>query len=608
MFGFRFGKRKRNLNKSQETHKEEKIKINRRMNDRYIVDLGNIVNISKTGCRIKKQNPEELKKEFIEVQIGKEKLKSIVVEDKASYYSVKFLKPLQDSKLIKSKVKRLKEFKLDKEKEKIDFDKLEAQSSEFKAIINLLSEINNPNTDTEKLTGYIIQIPKVKKAILEVANSAESGTAERINSLTTAIARIGFEKLKEVIRTTIMKDLSFENKDFSEFEHFEAYNLLKSTFLTEILRYVTFKDSKNEARLLFTSETTPLTFFTKLNNSFVKYYTSVKRMYSPYSRYLERKNFGTDFLELSKEFIVEYSGLFKYLYDGYILAHLNLFPFLTFPKRMKISISKRKLDFSYVTYLALTAVLAIIGKDRKKTHILVNRLKRLGMDTNKVMEFLNTVIENTNDALYNMGLRRSVRVLPFSVQTIKLSKIFPKDNIYFDYIVNAIASSKGRIAFRHEDRIFSGYILDFVLNVEDFDFNTKSFCIIPCENLLEDELNIEDFSGFDIIVFKDFDLLSKKLFKDFKEIWQKFEGTIICTYSTYSFMDWDRPDLYNLVKGSIVDLPTFLYNTKSYEFIQERIKEDLKDLLGSLSFNEELVFKEETIESIIYSYMETVSI
>jgi len=606
MFGlFGSGDKKK---ERKETKKETKEKpLNRRAFDRYVVEgLKGITNISKGGCELKKENPEEVKSEFLEVQIGEEKIKSAVVEDRIDRIHLKFVEEFSNKELLKKHIKRLKEWEEPKGKNKIDFKNIESEDSEFKTIINLLSEINNPNTTTEKLRSYIEKIPKVKEAVLAVANSVESAAKEKITSLTTAIARIGFERLKEVVRRTIVRELSFENRDLPNFEHFESYSVLKSTFLTEILPYTSFRDTGNEARLLFTSETTPLSFFTKLKEDFKNYYTSPNRLYSPYSRYLERLHFGTDFLKLGKEFIVEYSELFKYLYDGYILAHLYLYPSLSLPRDLKISLSRRKLDFSYISYLTFLTVLAIVGKDRKSAYILLGRLKRLGMNADKAMEFLSTVVENANDALYHMGLRRSLRMFSYPSRSIRAQRLFPaRDNVYFKYLIEKVASAKKRLVLRHEDRTFTGYVLGIILNAEEFGFRNKAFCIVPCENLSDSEIDPEDFSSFDIIVLRNVDLLEKELLSDFKKIWKDFDGTVICTYSTYSLLDWENPELYETLREYVVDIPSFLYETKSYNFMTEKIKEELEETLGKDSFDKSLVFVNETTENVIYSLLKT---
>ncbi|MEO2069553.1 MAG: HDOD domain-containing protein [Desulfurobacteriaceae bacterium] len=606
MFGFfGFGGKKNGEKKTKEEVKEKP--LNRRSYDRYVLeDLGSITNISKGGCELKKDAPEEIKSEFLEVEIGGKKIKSVVVEDRATCVHLKFLEEFEDKELLKKHIKKLKEFKDYKKKLEIDFESFESENTEFKVIINLLSEINNPNTTTEKLTNYIEKIPKVKKAVLTVANSVESAAKEKITSLTTAIARIGFERLKEVVRNTIVKSLSFENKDLSNFEGFESFSVLKTTFLTEILPYTTFKDTGNEARLLFTSETTPLSFFTKVNERFKNYYTSVNRFYSPYSRYLERVHFGTDFLQLGKEFIVEYSDLFKYLYDGYILAHLYLSPFLDIPENLKISLSRRKLDFSYITYLMFLTVLSIVGKDKKSAYILLGRLRKLGMNTEKAIKFLSNVVDNANDALYHMGLRRSLRMFSYPSRSIRAQRIFPvRDNIYFKYLVDTVASVKKRLVLRHEDRTFTGFVLNVILNAEEFEFRNKAFCVIPCKNLQDTELEIEDFSTFNILVFKDVDLLDKELLNDFKKVWENFDGIIICTYSTYSFLDWENPDLYSILREYVVDVPSFLYETKSFDFMVEKVREDLEEVLGKETFDKSLTFVNDNMESVLYSYLKT---
>ena len=234
-------------------------------------------------------------------------------------------------------------------------------------------------------------------------------------------------------------------------------------------------------------------------------------------------------------------------------------------------------------------------------------MRHVGPETDRGHPGLATgIVENANDALYHMGLRRSLRMFSYPSRSIRAQRLFPvRDNVYFKYLVEKVASAKRRLVLRHEDRTFAGYILDVILNAEEFEFRNKAFCVVPCENLCDSEIAAEDFSTFDIIVFRNIDLLEKELLSDFEKIWKNFEGIVICTYSTYSFLDWENPELYRILREYVVDIPSFLYETKSYNFMTEKIKEDLEEVLGKDSFDKSLIFVNETTENVIYSLLKT---
>ncbi len=578
---FSFGKKEKVRTKEE---KQEKVILNKRRYDRYIVNHSKVLDISKNGIRIKKETPEEIKTEFIEVKIDDTFYKGKVIQDKTDYFSIELLEELTDKNLIKKSIPKLDEPKEEKKETFIDFS-LCSKNDEIRAIINLLAELEDQNTTSNKLITYITQVPQLEEEILELANSVEEKVAVEIKNLNTAIARLGFNKIKKIVRDVVNRKISIKDSSLINFEYFEAYNILKTVFFKEVAPLFSFNDVKNEGRTLLSTETAVFSFFTNTLSKMKDYYTNPLRLYNSYSRYIEKELTGIDFIELGKQYFVDYLGFFKYLYDGYILAHQSLNPEYDLGD-IKLTLSNRKLRFSYVCYLSFLATIGIIQRDRKAGYILLNRLSRFGMETGKTIEFINSIINASNNGLSNMGLRRSIRTFSIPTYSINLKKIFP-ENLHFDYLTDTFSkvSYTKRAALRHEDRGFISYLLGFLLNAQGSTFLKDSFCIIPCKNIDDEELSVNLFEGFDTIIFKDIDLLKKELLDDFKKIWLEFEGNIIATYSTYSFLDFDFPDMYSLLRPYVIDFPSYFNTSGAYGFLKEKLKEETNEIFEGFNFN-----------------------
>ncbi len=588
---------------------KKEIKLNNRRWDRYLLNDKHIIDISKKGAKIKKENIQEIKKEFLEIKIGKNILKAKVIQDKKDYFSVEFLEEFKDLEFLRNSVYSLKEHTSEKRKTDINFD-LCSRNDTLRAVINLLAELEDPNTTSEKMIAYIKQIPDLEQEILEKANSVEEKLAVEIKDLYTAIARLGFNRLRNLVRDIITKKLSLNDNSLSFFEYYEAFNIFKTIFFKETAPLFSFRDIKNEGRSLLSTETAIFSYYTNEKLSIKKFYKNPYRLYSGFSRILEEEIKGINILELGKNYFVDYLGFFKYLYDGYILAHLFLNPYLDL-KQIKISLSQRKLRFGYVSYLTFLATVGVLQRDRKHMYKVINRLSRFGMDTGKVLEYINSVVSSANNALSNMGLRRVIKPASIPTYAISLKKIFP-ENIYFSYFESRIKliEKVKRVCFRHEDRQFLGYILDIVLNAQETKMKNKSFCIIPCKNLEDEEIDIHMFEGFDIVIFKDIDCLPEKLYRDFQKLWKEFEGTVITTFSIYSFLDYKNEDLYKLLNPYIIDVPSFFNKSQMYDILKEKLSEDLDEFFEEEFFRKDRIldYKNESLSYILHDIIKTSSL
>ena len=103
------------------------------------------------------------------------------------------------------------------------------------------------------------------------------------------------------------------------------------------------------------------------------------------------------------------------------------------------------------------------------------------------------------------------------------------------------------------------------MKAEDYGLNSKLCCVLPCNNISDEPFYIEDFYYFDLLVLKDIDRLSGSHIKDFINLWDNFEGKIIVTFSSYSFLDFHNKSLHNLLRKHIVDFPSYFSGKGVYE-------------------------------------------
>jgi len=348
----------------------------------------------------------------------------------------------------------------------------------------------------------------------------------------------------------------------------------------------------------------------KGDEKFKNIYKSPKFLYGYLTRVYERYFFGVDFLEINKDYFINKLGLFNYLYDGYILAHLSHFPYFELKDSSKISLSSRKLRFSYIAYLTFLALEFILSKDKKSGIILLNRLKRFGLDSSKAISFLNETIFEANEILHNIGIKNRISNISFPTVNLNLTKILGKELHFSSFIdkISLLSKELNRAAFRYEDPFFAMYLIDLAINSNEFDFYDMPFCVIPTKNLEDEDLKIELFNGFDIVIFKDIEKLSDNLWDDFVKLWKDFEGKIFVTYSAYNMIDFEKSKMHQLFKDFIIDIPSYFDNEFIYKSMlkiacSEINKELETNVCSILDFKDKIYSMDAIIKKSVEKYI-----
>lgn len=75
------------------------------------------------------------------------------------------------------------------------------------------------------------------------------------------------------------------------------------------------------------------------------------------------------------------------------------------------------------------------------------------------------------------------------------------------------------------------------------------------------------------------------LINAFIKLWNSFEGKIIATFSSLSFLDFDNKKLYLLLKNSIVDFPSYFSNREIYERMINHTLQYIKPHTGKREFD-----------------------
>ena len=172
---FGFGKKKEaNQKKSKDLKKYSK-----RLYDRYHVDnlyvqgYGKIINFSKNGAAIRKEDISEVKKDWIDIKLENIEISAKLKRETLKEFGVRFDDEI-DKSLIEKHLKKLKEYDF-KTKDLLNIDFYENEKLEkIKHIISLMLELDDPNTTVEKFKVHIEALPVLKSKILTKANTVEN--------------------------------------------------------------------------------------------------------------------------------------------------------------------------------------------------------------------------------------------------------------------------------------------------------------------------------------------------------------------------------------------------------------------------------------------------
>jgi hypothetical protein len=205
-------------------------------------------------------------------------------------------------------------------------------------------------------------------------------------------------------------------------------------------------------------------------------------------------------------------GGFEDLYDGYVLAHLILNP-CYIPDNIKLTLTKRRLIYAFLVYLTFIATKFIMDRDKESAILFIHMLKRAGMDDDRITDFLSDSVSEANNVLNNVGLKGNIRTGTLTHTPFKIEGYLHRD-IHFKYFMKvfddfSMLKSVKRMAIRYEDETYTHFILGKLMMADDVGLNSKAYCVIPCKNISEKELYLEEFSYFDLIILKDIDRLPK---------------------------------------------------------------------------------------------------
>ncbi|MRJ02755.1 MAG: HDOD domain-containing protein [Epsilonproteobacteria bacterium] len=562
---FGFGKKKEH---TPTAAKEEELSfkaLTKRAYPRYLVEnlsasLGKVIDISKNSVLFAASGLKE--GDYLDVEIDGKSYEGSVARTYGNKVVLRFDQEFP-KELIESHMKKVTHEPL-KPQRTLDTASISNESDvqSDKAIINLMLEIEDPNTNIAKFRENIEALPELKEKILSMANSIEIGGRGRISDVGSAVTRLGFEAIKRIVYQYVMYEASLSHNDLKYFENFELYNIFLGATFKKISPLFSFKDTKNEGQSLLTMSSVGALVISRECPEIAPLYRGVEELYSYPMRMVERWKCGYDFLEIDGHYFTKDLQVFKYLYDGFVLANYMLYPHYS-PQNLKVSLSQRKLRFAYVSYLTLLAQKFVFAKDKNSGFILLQRMQRLGFTLQEAKQWLDFIIENTNKKVARIGLEKKIPKPDMPNQMISLESYLGSGGYaaYFLEKIDDLSREAQRLAIRYEDEAYSHYVLDIVLNHERFTFLTMPFAIIPCDVLEDDELPLAMLEGFDLLIFKNIDRLDRRLFKEFEKIWKDFEGKIIVTFSTYSMIEYDQPHLYEVVREQIVDFPSYYQST-----------------------------------------------
>lgn len=451
-----------------------------------------------------------------------------------------------------------------------------------------LTEADEEALAVAEIESRAVKPSDIKDLLIHEANNAYSSMGVRITELDFALQRLGLKSVKEICSDYLRKRISQLKLSLTGFTNYESYNILKTVIFLHLKSFFGFTDELGEESLLLSIETKGIEILTDLSGkdseNLKNYYISPRRVYSGISREYENKHFGRDLLMVNKFYFKNNLKRFDDVYDGYILAHFNSNPSYSLESDTKISLNKKRLTFSFLAYLAFLTTKFVMNRDKESGYVLINILTRTGADTGRIVKFLNEGIAEANMVLKDLGLKGNIRRVAAPSSPVKIRAYLPK-NTHYEYLMRSFEyldrlKNINRVAIRYEDTTYTHIVLSRLMHVKDFGLDSKAYCTIPCANISDDVIYIEDFSFFDLIILKDIDKLPSSHLKYFIKLWESFEGQIIATFSKYSYLDIDNQELYGLLKDHIVDFPSYFSNKETYEKMLEHTAGYMKPFIG----------------------------
>lgn len=590
--------------------------LNRRGHIRYFVkeysagDLGRIMEVSEGGMRIRKSGAQDIKGPSLTIKLFSREIKADIIWQDKYFMGLRCVYGFDINPLIKKVAATLRETDVTPKRTITDdsiagFTHKEVLSS----CLNLIEELEEPEIDVNDLITYIEALsdrpdvppgpeePEPEKSeetketgpaglgglLIDEARKVSSARSVDITSIDFAVARLGLESVKKISRDFVHEKLADLKIPLPGFTDYASFIILKTVFFRRLSHFFGFKDEEGEGNLLLSLETKGLEIMMDLSGAdpsdFMNYYTSSTRVYSEISRVIERNFFGKDLLLVNKSYFQIKLGMFEDLYDGYVLAHLVLNPCYV-PDNIKLTLTKQRLTYAFLVYLTFISTEFILDRDREGAISCVHMLKRAGMNEDKIRDFLGSAVTEANQVLADLGLKGNIRTGTLPHAPFKIEGYLHKD-IHFKYLLKAFddfstLKSVRRMAIRYEDGKYTHFILGKLMTADDMGLSSKAYCVIPCKNISEQEMYLEEFALFDVIILKDVDCLEKSQMRAFTKLWGDFEGKMIVTFSSGCFLDIDHRDLYLLFKDHMVDFPSYFADRATHELMIDHTIDHLK--------------------------------
>ena len=582
---FGFGKK----TKKEATQKEQQsdhLPLNKRKELRYIAknqkcNIGEITDISKKSIGLLVSETKYEEDESLQIECGPLKRDGRVTRLGQKKIAIQFEKVLEENI-----VKELKVFLQDRDIEpKGSIDPTELEEDEdlvrSRALIDLMLELEDPNTNAQKLKESINALPELKAAIINKANSIENIRQGEVTNIPSAVTRLGFDAVKKMTQEYITHIATFCNPSMKSFEEFDIYKVVMSAYFKKLAPLFSFKDSKNEAVNFLNTMNIGADFLAKRSEKLEKYYKSPLELFSFEMRFLERVELGTDLLELDKKYFVDKLNVFQYIYDGFVLANMMLYP--KYEPSFTITLSERKMRFAFVVYLTLLALKFIVSKDRYSGMLFFNRLRRLGFNESDAKEFINETNNLINQQLKLFGINKIIKQPDLASYSFSLEN-YIGSGIYYDYLYRNFAkldNEATRMALRFEDTYYGMDVLEKIVNYDDFGFKRTAFVVVPCGALADEDLPLDQFKAFNLLIFQNVDKLPRGLMKDFQKLWRDFDGDFICTFSSESMIEFNNPELYTLLEPFIVDFPSYFQSPLLYTKMLGNTSKQINKFAGS---------------------------
>ncbi|MGD0280803.1 MAG: hypothetical protein ABSB95_00410 [Dissulfurispiraceae bacterium] len=598
--------------------------LNRRKYDRYFIDeipvegIGSIVEVSRKGLKIKKAPEFTAKNPTLNFNISTLEIKTEVRWEDKKFIGLQFSGAFNDPKFIIRRVKKLKETVVppqmkvqDKAIEQYKRDEI------LTKLVSLIMEADCTEPNIRKMGIYIDEISgleeirqqteeaskgneeageeskaedtkkdvqSLKNELIARAISSCADTQTHVADINFAINILGYDNVRTILRNYVRKRICQTQNAVSAFEDCESYDIIKSAIFRKLCHIFGSLDIQPEGNALLSCETVGVELLIRESSGILdNYYKSPYRLYSEVSRMYEKSLFGVDPIQINKFYFKKSMGAFEELYDGYVLAQITLNPHYSPSEDIKLSLAKNGLAFSYMAYLTFLTVNFLIDRDNESGFVLSKRLRGRGMDDKKILGFLDNAVNEAKAVLKDFGIKTSLARPPLPTGSFNIEAYLGRD-IRFQYLLQSFRNFNNmklkRMAIRYEDESYAHFILSKVLNAEGLGLNSKTFVVVPCGNVSDDQWYVRDFAYFDLLVFKDINKLPAFHINTFMKLWSSFEGQIIATFSNLDFTDFTKPPLYSVLNSHIVDFPSYFYNDTVYKKMVEHAVNYLKPYIG----------------------------